>query len=69
MYRANGNDLEVEEARHALAERGFTPLEKCEELPAHIQAEQGMSRSVLIKLKKFDPTKELQAVSSDLTAN
>lgn len=62
MHRGDGNDLDVIEARQALAASGFTALERCEELPAHIQAQQGMSRSVLIKLKKFDPTKELQNV-------
>lgn len=63
MHRTNGDHLEVDEAREALADRGFYPLEKCEMLPPDIQHQQGMSRSVLVKLKKFDPTKELQSVS------
>ncbi|KAF7531708.1 hypothetical protein G7054_g8646 [Neopestalotiopsis clavispora] len=61
MHRTNGDHLEVDEAREALADRGFYPLEKCEMLPSDIQHQQGMSRSVLVKLKKFDPTKELQS--------
>lgn len=63
MHRANGDELDVEEARRALNERGFPYIERCEELPSDIQSQQGMSRSVLVKLKNFDPTKELQSVS------
>ncbi|KAK9777338.1 putative RRM domain-containing protein [Seiridium cardinale] len=61
MYRANGDDLDVEEARQTLADLGFTAFDRLDQLPAHIQAEQGMSRSVLVKLKNFDPSKELPA--------
>ncbi|KAI0153527.1 hypothetical protein BJ166DRAFT_616740 [Pestalotiopsis sp. NC0098] len=60
MHRTNGDDMYADEAREALADRGFHPLEKCEMLPYEIQKQQGMSRSVLVKLKKFDPSKELQ---------
>lgn len=63
MHRTNGDDMYADEAREALADRGFHPLEKCEMLPYDIQKQQGMSRSVLVKLKKFDPSKELQSVS------
>lgn len=63
MHRANGDDLEEAEARQVLSELTFTVLERCEQLPAEIQAQQGLGRSVLIKLKRFDPLKELQAVS------
>lgn len=62
MHRSNGDDLEVEEARLSLIQMRVGVMEKCEQLPDDIQTQQGLGRSVLIKLKRFDPLKELQGV-------
>ncbi|KAH6651792.1 hypothetical protein BKA67DRAFT_660579 [Truncatella angustata] len=59
MYRTDGDDLEEEDARQGLYDAGFLHLEKCVQLPTEIQNKQGLSRAVLVKLEKFDPTKEL----------
>lgn len=61
MYTRNGNDLSAEEARHALI--GLGPLAKCEQLDENIQADMGLAEAVIVELQKFDPSKDLVAVS------
>jgi hypothetical protein len=61
MYRRNGSDLSAEEARHALI--GLGPLTKCEQLDEQTQAHLGLAVAVIVELQKFDPSKDLVAVS------
>ncbi|KAI1870840.1 uncharacterized protein JN550_004986 [Neoarthrinium moseri] len=61
LHRANGDHLYVEEARDAMEAAGFGSLERCEPLPQEVRDAMGMSDSVLVELKKFDPSKELQS--------
>ncbi|KAI1445237.1 hypothetical protein F5Y02DRAFT_427182 [Annulohypoxylon stygium] len=57
IYRANGDDVNVEDARMQMS--GFGNIDKCEALPAEIQEAVRIKGGVLVEYASFDPARDV----------
>ncbi|KAK0609341.1 hypothetical protein B0T17DRAFT_501626 [Bombardia bombarda] len=65
IYKRHGGDITVDEARLIMGPYG--ELSKCELLHTQVQEALGISPAVLAVFQKFDPTRDLNAVSLSLS--